>query len=64
LLLASQFGETASRTRQRIQHFSESGNRDSGEREGGDAGAVFALAPDSRLGVEPVSSKLRDERLA
>ena len=36
---------------------SESENRDSGERAKGDAGAVFDLAPKSRPGVGPVSSK-------
>ena len=58
MLLASQMGEAASRAQERIL---VSAKAESVTAAGGagraDAGAIFDLAPDYRLGVGPVSSK-------
>ena len=50
-------GETASRARKRIQLSAKAKTVTVAKRERGDAGAVFDLAPNSRLGVGPASSK-------
>jgi hypothetical protein len=57
LLLASQFGETASRARSAFNNPAKAKTVTAAKREIGDAGAVFDLAPKFRLGVGPVSSK-------
>jgi hypothetical protein len=50
-------GETASRARKHIQNPAKAKTVTVVEGKEGDAGAVFDLAPKSRLGVGPVSSK-------
>ena len=50
-------GETASRARKRIQNPAKAKTVTVAKGQRGDAGAIFDLAPKSRLGVGPVSSK-------
>jgi hypothetical protein len=57
LLLASLLGETASRARSAFNHPAKAKTVTVAKRQRGDAGAVFDLAPNYRLGVGPVSSK-------
>jgi hypothetical protein len=50
-------GETASRARKRIEEPAKAKTVTVAKGQRGDAGAVFDLAPESRFGVGPVSSK-------
>ena len=57
LLLASLLGETTNRARKRIQNPAKAKTVTEAKGRKGDDGAVFDLAPKSRPGVGPVSSK-------
>ena len=50
-------GRQRSRARERIENPAKAETVTVAKRQKGDAGAVFDLAPKSRLGVGPVSSK-------